>query len=153
MKVQISESVLDLLVTKYAPPIHPAFKEDDGYEELAQAIADYCASLFNAHIHSLETSVYDLQVANAAIALDKNKAMEANKKLTAELAAAREDVERVRAAERERWREAVKKLGALRPFLAGWRDSEPCRRNEMQATVQQWIDGIGDLHSLYDLES
>ena len=46
-------------------------------------------------------------------------------------------------------RRAVEKLGTLRSFLLGWRDSAPCKRNEMEQTCGQWIDGLSDLFRWY----
>lgn len=53
--------------------------------------------------------------------------------------------------EREQWRKAVDGLGMLRTFLAGWKQSEACKNNEMQTQVQGWMDGINELYRLYDL--
>jgi Domain of unknown function (DUF3850) len=38
--------------------------------------------------------------------------------------------------------QGAQKLGGLRSFLAGWRLSDSCIRNEMQTTVDRWIEGI-----------
>lgn len=38
--------------------------------------------------------------------------------------------------------EAAEKLSGLRSFLAGWKLSEGCIRNDMGPTVERWIQGI-----------
>lgn len=50
-----------------------------------------------------------------------------------------------------KWREAVEKLNHLRAFLVGWKESDSCARNAMQAQVAGWVEGIDALYRLYDL--
>lgn len=49
----------------------------------------------------------------------------------------------------EGWRNAVQKLGNLSSFLAGWKLSESCIRNDMGTEVSRWIDGLSELYKLY----
>lgn len=46
---------------------------------------------------------------------------------------------------------AILKIGNVRAFLAGWRLSEPCRRNEMEREVGKWVEGCDDLFESYDI--
>lgn len=47
------------------------------------------------------------------------------------------------------WRNALQKLSGLRSFLAGWKLSESCIRNDMGTEVSRWIDGLSELYGLY----
>jgi hypothetical protein len=47
------------------------------------------------------------------------------------------------------FRAAVEKINMLPSFLAGWKGTEGCRNNRMEAQVQDWIDGIKDLFKIY----
>lgn len=42
----------------------------------------------------------------------------------------------------------MEKLGGLKSFLAGFRGSDSCKRNEMEAQVDDWMAGIGDAYAL-----
>jgi len=37
---------------------------------------------------------------------------------------------------------AHNKLGNLKSFLAGWKLSDSCKRNEMELQVDKWISGL-----------
>lgn len=51
----------------------------------------------------------------------------------------------------EQWCAAVEGTGFLTAFLAGWKGSESCKRNQMESQVQGWIDSVKELHRLYDV--